>query len=121
MALPAYGIFIGHTVLAEQVANAIGWPPGSPFQTELAFYTLGTAVAALICIYYPKAGVSLLAIAKSVFLLGAAFVHILDWWQHDNVNPSNLGITLAGDIVYPILFLSLVYMSWGVCFSKENS
>jgi hypothetical protein len=43
--------FVGHLVLADTVAAAIGWAPGSPFQTELAFYHLGTAVAALLGVW----------------------------------------------------------------------
>ncbi len=59
--------FIGHTVLADSVAKSIGWPTGSPFQIELAFYTLGTAVAALMAIWLRGHMITALVISKSIF------------------------------------------------------
>jgi NAD(P)-dependent dehydrogenase (short-subunit alcohol dehydrogenase family) len=32
--------FVGHTVYADIAAASIGWPPGNPFQTEVAVANL---------------------------------------------------------------------------------
>ena len=34
------GNFVAHFFLADLVAQSIGWPPGSPFQREVAFANL---------------------------------------------------------------------------------
>jgi hypothetical protein len=35
----AIGGFFAHAFLADEVADSIGWPTGSPFQLEVAFAT----------------------------------------------------------------------------------
>jgi len=101
--------FIGHTFLADHVATLIGWETGSPFQTELAFYTLGTSFAALLAIWFREKIVVAVVVSKSVFLYGAAYVHIRDFFIHSNTNPLNLGIVLVGDIIYPSILLFLLH------------
>jgi len=103
--------FIGHTVLADTVAAGIGWPTGSPFQIELAFYTLGSGIAALVAIWLRGHMITAIVITKSIFWYGAAYVHIKDVIVSKNFNPLNIGSTLVGDIVFPTVFLiMLVYI-----------
>jgi hypothetical protein len=101
--------FIGHVFLSDLVAKSIGWEMGSPFQIELGFYQLGGAVAALLCIWFKDrlwVGVTLLL---SIFGLGAAYVHLYDLLVHGNYSPNNVGSVLVGDILIPILLLTLLY------------
>ena len=100
---------VGHLFLAEQIANGIGWPPGSPFQTELAFYHLGFGVAGLMAIWIRGHFITGLIIVKSIFLYGAAGVHIFDAVMHQNYAPLNIGTPLVGDIVYPTMLLLLCH------------
>jgi len=100
--------FIGHTFLADMVANDIGWLTGSPFQTELAFYHLGFGVAGLLAIWLHGHMITALVITKSIFWYGAAFVHIEDALINNNYAPSNIGAPLIGDIVLPTVFLILL-------------
>jgi len=100
--------FIGHTIFADTVAAGIGWPTGSPFQTELAFYTLGSGIAALFAIWLRGHMITALVISKSIFWYGAAFVHIKDVIVHKNYNPLNIGSTLIGDLVFPTVFLVML-------------
>ena len=101
--------FIGHTVMADTVAEGIGWAKGSPFQIELAFYTLGTAVAALAAVWLRGHMITALIISKSIFLYGAAYVHINDIFVHSNFAPLNVGSVLVGDIVFPTIWLLMLF------------
>lgn len=100
--------FVGHIFLADSIAAEIGWEIGSPFQTELAFYTLGTAVAALLAVWIRGHLITGLVISKSIFWYGAAYVHIEDAIVNQNYAPLNIGAPLIGDLVYPTLLLSLL-------------
>ena len=44
--------FVGHTFEARQVAEQIGFPPGNPFQWEVAWANLGLGVVALIALLW---------------------------------------------------------------------
>ena len=70
--------FVGHTFLADQVAESIGWAAGSPFQTELAFYHLGFGILGILAVWIRGSFLTAVALGKSVFAYGAAFVHIRD-------------------------------------------
>ena len=104
--------FTGHTFLAESVASGIGWDPGpGPFQTELAFYTLGSGIAGLLAIWLRGHMITALVVSKSVFWLGAAYTHILDAVVNQNYSQMNVGAVLIGDMLYPIiLFTLLIYV-----------
>lgn len=103
--------FVGHTFLANSVANDIGWLTGSPFQTELAFYHLGFGIAGLLAIWIRGNMVTGLVIAKSVFWYGAAFVHVKDAVLNQNYSPLNIGAPLIGDIVIPTVLLTLLFIT----------
>ncbi len=100
--------FIGHTFMADRIASGIGWETGSPFQAELAFYSLGAGIAGLIAVWLRGHFITALVIVKSVFWYGAAFVHIRDAAMNQNYAPSNIGAPLIGDLVYPTLLLTLL-------------
>lgn len=103
--------FIGHTFLADSVASQIGWAAGSPFQTELAFFTLGSGIAALLAIWLRGHSITALVVTKSVFLYGAAYVHIHDAILYQNYAPLNIGTPLIGDIIFPTVFLALLFQA----------
>jgi len=102
--------FVGHTALAEMVATQIGWST-SPFQTELAFYTLGTGVAALLAIWIRGHFITAIVLSKSIFWYGAAYTHIREAVLHANFEPLNVGAPLIGDLIYPTV---LLYLLWQV-------
>ena len=104
--------FVGHFFIADQIARGIGWEAGSPFQTELAFYTLGTGVAALLAVWLRGHLITAVVISKSIFWYGAAYVHIHDAIVNANYAPLNIGRPLIGDIIYPTLLLALLAISW---------
>jgi len=108
--------FIGHTFLAEMVAAKIGWAT-SPFQTELAFYTLGSGVAGLLAIWIRGHLITAVVITKSIFWYGAAYVHIRDAFIHQNFAPYNVGAPLLGDLIFPTV---LLYLLWSLRMQIER-
>lgn len=100
---------IGHTLLADEVAARIGWQAGSPFQTELAFFALGSGIAGLLAVWLRGHFITALVISKSVFWYGAALVHVLDTVARQNYAPLNIGAPLIGDLIFPTLLLFLLY------------
>ena len=102
--------FVGHFFFADTVAQDIGWATGSPFQAELAFYHLGFGVAGILAWWIRDHLWTGLVLAQSIFLYGAAYVHIRDIILSDNYAPSNAGfeILYLGDLILPTVLLALL-------------
>ena len=98
---------IPHIVVPDQIAGFIGWEPGSPFQVVLGFSSLGTSLLGILCIWHRGWFWLAPIVARSVFLLGAAYVHVVDIVAHDNLSPGNAGPVLFYDIAVPILAIGL--------------
>ena len=103
---------IGHIVAPDQVAGFIGWEPGSPFQVELGFASLGTSLLGILSIWFRGSFWLAPIVARSVFLLGAAYVHIEDILVHDNLSAGNAGPVLFYDIAVPVLAIGLLVTYW---------
>jgi hypothetical protein len=103
---------LGHIVAPDQVAGFIGWEPGSPFQVELGFASLGTSLLGILSIWFRGSFWLAPIVARSVFLLGAAYVHIEDILVHDNLSAGNAGPVLFYDIAVPILAIGLLVTYW---------
>lgn len=102
--------FVGHMFLSDSVAKSIGWGIGSPFQIELAFYHLGIGIAGLMCIWYRDSLWAGVVIIKSVFLYGAAYVHLKDMVINYNYSPANTGSVLLGDVLFPSMLILLLVL-----------
>jgi len=101
--------FLGHAFRADQVAAGIGWAPGSPFQSEVAAANLAFGVLGLLCLRRRGGFWLATGLGYSVFLLGAAFVHIQDIVHSGNTAVYNAGpILYLGDIAVPLLLLALL-------------
>ena len=94
---------IPHIVVPDQVAGYIGWDPGSPFQLELGFASLGISLLGILCIWIRGWFWLAPVVASSVFLLGAAYVHILDIIENENFAAGNAGPVLFYDIAMPLI------------------
>jgi hypothetical protein len=101
------GLF-GHIIYADQVAAGIGWPLDSGFQMELGFASIGIGLIGFLGFWNRSFWLPFI-IAKSTFMLGAGFTHILHMIQHNNFSPSNTGIILYWDFLFPI-FMIVLYM-----------
>lgn len=112
--------FIGHTFAADQVATKIGWPTGNPFQYEVAATNLSYAILGLLAIRYRGLFPVAAGIGYSVFLLGAACVHIREMRLHGNLAELNSGAFLVvQDILVPIVILSLAVATLVFATSKR--
>ncbi len=98
---------IPHIVVPDLVAGFIGWEPGSPFQRELGFASLGVSLLGILCIWIRGWFWLAPVVANSVFLLGAAYVHIMDILEHENFAEGNAGAILFYDIAIPVIACGL--------------
>lgn len=99
------GVF-GHILYADEVATSIGWPLNSGFQMELAFAAIGIGIIGFSGFWNRSFWVPFI-ITKSSLMLGAAFTHIQHAVQHNNFSPSNTGVVLYWDILFPIFLIAL--------------
>jgi hypothetical protein len=100
-------ISIPHIVAPDSIAASIGWETGSPFQLELGFASLGTAILGILCLWLRGWFWLAPIVSRSVFLLGAAYVHIADILATGNLAPGNAGPILFYDIGVPLLAIGL--------------
>jgi uncharacterized protein DUF6790 len=100
--------FIGHTVFADMVAGSIGWPAGSPFQTEVAVANLAFGVLAICCYWLRGQFWLATVIANAIWLFGDAVVHVYHIIVADNWSPNNAGAALYIDIAIPIILVALL-------------
>jgi hypothetical protein len=96
------------TIKADEVAESIGWPAGNPFQTEMAFANLSLGALGLLGAWQRGNVWIAAAVARAIFLLGAALVHIKELLQKGNCKPGNCGWVFVLDIVFPITDLGLL-------------
>ncbi len=99
--------FIGHFFLSAQVAANIGWAPGSPFQYEVAFANLSIGILGVLCYWIRDNFWTATVISSSIFLLGAAYGHIVNMIQFSNYAPGNAGSVLYMDIFGPFILIIL--------------
>lgn len=100
--------FIGHFFLPAQVAANIGWAPGNPFQMEVAFANLAFGILGILCYWFRGNFWTATVISNSVFLLGDAYVHIMNIIQTGNYAPGNAGSVLYLDIIGPAILIVLL-------------
>ena len=100
--------FIGHTLFAEQVAESIGWPAGNPFQAEVAVANLAVGTLGILCYWIRGNFWTATVIATSVWLLGAATIHVVEIVAEGNYNPGNAGLIFYLDILSPLLLIALL-------------
>jgi len=99
------GLF-GHIIYADQVATGIGWPLNSGFQMELGFASIGIGLVGFLG-FWNRAYWLPFIIMRLIFGWGAGFTHILHMIQHGNFSPSNTGIVVYWDFIWPITMIVL--------------
>ena len=101
------GGFFGHLFLSNQVAEAVGWPAGSPFQLEMGFANLVIGVLGIIAVGRRDGFREATVIAVTILGVGATSVHILDIIQTGNLAPGNT-IQNFSNIVRPALLIGFL-------------
>jgi hypothetical protein len=99
------GLF-GHILFADEVARGIGWPTNSGFQMELAFAAIGIGLLGGIG-FWNKSFWLPFIIAKTPLMWGAGITHLIHLIRYDNTSPSNTGVVLYWDFVFPVILISL--------------
>lgn len=102
--------FIGHAFLPVQVAESIGWATGSPFQTEVAFANLAIGILGILCYFFRDNFWVATVIASSIFLLGAAYVHLMNIISYSNYSVGNAGTIFFMDIIGPVILVVLLIL-----------
>jgi len=103
--------FIGHTVFADQVAQSIGWPPGNPFQTEVALTNLAFGILGLLSVKITGSFRLATIIGYSIFMAGAGIGHIYQLVVFNDIAPDNVGIPLYLDFIVPLILFILYYLA----------
>lgn len=103
--------FMGHTFAANEVAESIGWPTGNPFQTEVAVANLAVGTLGILSYWIRGNFWTAAVIATSVWLLGAAVIHVSEMVGESNYNPGNAGVIFYMDIIGPLFLLVLLAYS----------
>ena len=101
------GLF-GHIIYADEVAAGIGWPLNSGFQMELGFASIGIGLVGFLS-FWNRAYWLPSIIMRTIFGWGAGFTHILHIIQHNNFSPSNTGIVIYWDFLFPV-FMVILYI-----------
>ncbi|WP_319583745.1 DUF6790 family protein [uncultured Pseudodesulfovibrio sp.] len=110
--LGALWAFLGHYFKSDEVAGYIGWPPGNPFQKEIAFTNLALGLCGVLSFLLRNTplrdGFWLATILfATVFLCGAFTVHLTDRKEHGNKKPGNAGPVFFADIGMPAVLWGL--------------
>ncbi|WP_435157996.1 DUF6790 family protein [Haladaptatus sp. DFWS20] len=100
--------FLGHYFRPDEIAAFIGWPSGNPFQREVAFANLAFGTLGLLCVWFRGGFWIATALGISVFMLGAAFVHVKEIRETGNRSPGNAGPILWTDILTSLVLLVLL-------------
>lgn len=100
--------FMGHAFAANEVAESIGWPTGNPFQTEVAVANLAIGTLGILCYWIRGNFWTAAVIATSIWLLGAAAIHVREMVEAGNYNPGNAGVVFYMDIIGPLLLIALL-------------
>jgi hypothetical protein len=103
--------FIGHTVFAAQVAQGIGWPPGNPFQTEVALTNLAFGILGLLSVKITGSFRLATIIGFAIFMIGAGIGHIYQFVVFNDIAPGNVGIPLYLDFIVPLILFVLYLLA----------
>lgn len=101
------GLF-GHILYADQVASGIGWPLNSGFQMELGFASIGIGLVGFLSFWNKGYWLPFITM-KFIFGWGAGYTHILHMIQDNNFSPSNTGVIVYWDFIFPV-FMAALYL-----------
>jgi hypothetical protein len=101
---------LGHFFASDAVAEAIGWPTGSPFQLEMGFANLAMGVLAAIAVSRRDGLREATVIGGAILSVGAFVVHMIDLIGHGNLAPGNTLINVT-NLGRPAV---LIFLLWAL-------
>jgi hypothetical protein len=100
----------GHLFLSDMIAEAVGWPSGSPFQLEMGFANLLVGVLGLMAISRRDGLRTAAILATTIIGVGATSVHLWDIAATGNLAPGNT-IQNLGNLLDPALLIALTWLA----------
>ena len=100
--------FTGHVFMREKVARSIGWVSNG-FQIELGIVSLGIGVCGIMCYWFRDGFWIATTVPFSVFMFGAAILHIKEIIKQKNFNKGNV-VTILPDILMPLTIIFLLFL-----------
>ena len=101
------GGFFAHAFLADEVADSIGWPAGSPFQLEVAFANLALGILGILAMNRRGGFRDATVIAVTIFAGGATITHVIDIVETDNLAAGNT-IQNVANLLRPAVLIWLL-------------
>ncbi|WFN33866.1 hypothetical protein L1S32_08420 [Methanogenium sp. S4BF] len=99
------------TARPVQVAESIGWPPGSPFQREVGMWDVAMGIVGLLCLKFRSEGYwTATIIGTGIFLIGAGLGHVYEMVANGTFAPNNAGAMMHIDLFYPLVLAGLLVM-----------
>lgn len=107
----AQGVVAGYKQITrgEESAAYLNWPY-SPFVKELGYMNLSFGVLGISCYFITGTWWEAVGIGYSIFLLLAAYNHILDAVENRNFSLGNVGPTLWSDVLIPGAIIGLIFL-----------
>ena len=97
-----------HVFNGPETAQRIGWPAGSPFQTELGLADMAFGLVAILCLFIRGNFWLAAIIVNSFFLIGCMVVHIYSAVGSGNEAAWNIGPNIIFiDLIMPLLLIVL--------------
>ncbi len=98
--------------MGDRIARNIGWPAGSLFQVELGYCCLGMGLLGVLCFWHRDSFWLATIVFATVFMVGAALVHVKEMIQKANFNPGK-AVTTIPDFLIPITLITLWFLAKG--------
>lgn len=109
-----------HLFMGPEIAQLIGWQPGSPFQFEVGIANLSYGILGLMSFWVRGNFWGAVVTGWSIFLLGCFVGHIMDYIFHNNTAPYNIGLYIwLEDLVLPIILLGLYKCRSKLCCDNQ--
>jgi len=100
--------FTGHVFMREKVAKSIGWISNG-FQIELGIVSLGIGICGIMCYWFRDGFWVATAIPFSIFMFGAAILHMKEMIKEKNYCKGNV-VTILPDIFMPLTIIVLLFL-----------
>lgn len=96
-----------HYFAPAATAAEIGFPPGNPFQWEVATANLTFAVLGIACLW-ARSFWNATVVGFVVYYYGCAIGHVDQWLGHGNTAPYNSGPILPTEFIVPAILAALL-------------
>lgn len=97
-----------HLFMGAEIAQQIGWEPGSPFQFEVGMANLAFGALGVLSFWIRGNFWGATILGWSIFVLGCFLGHIMDFIIRGNNAPYNIGPFIwFYDLILPFLLLGL--------------